>query len=115
MARWWIAGATTSWWRAAGSMPAWSKSSSSRSARRRRRRRVDAVALELSSQRAVERLLPHHQIAAQRPDRIGEGRRSVVLDEEVADPGEAIAGHGSGDEEGDQPPGAAEQTDGNAG
>src|SRR5207237_7478872 len=49
---------------------------------------------------AGEHVTPHRPVAEQAVPGIGEGRRPVLLEEEVADPGEAVAG----DEADQQPP-----------
>src|SRR5580765_4441954 len=49
---------------------------------------------------AGEHFLPHHPVADEAVERVAEGRRPVVLEEVVPDPGEGVAR----DEAGEQPP-----------
>src|SRR3974390_2066377 len=47
-----------------------------------------------SKRHASRQNLPvHHPIAGEAVERVGEGRRAVVLEEEMPDPGEAVAEH----------------------
>src|SRR5215467_9936592 len=49
---------------------------------------------------AGQHVLPHHPVAGEAGDRVAEGRRTVLLEEEVPGPGERVAGA----EAGQQPP-----------
>src|SRR4029079_14084979 len=54
--------------------------------------RADAGATELGLQPPRERQRPHLPVRGERPERVAERRRAVVLHREVADPGEGGAG-----------------------
>jgi TPP-dependent pyruvate/acetoin dehydrogenase alpha subunit len=49
---------------------------------------------------AGENVLPHHPVSHEAVERVREGRRTVLLEEEVPDPGEGVAA----DDSREQPP-----------
>src|SRR5437016_3551552 len=65
-----------------------------------RRHRADTRLLQLRPKPPRDPVEEHAEVADQRPERVGESGRAVLLDGEVAHPGEQI----SRDESGEEPP-----------
>src|SRR5215207_9283446 len=56
----------------------------------------DMLAPELRAEPAGQEQPEHPEIAGERPQRMGEGRRPVALEDEMAEPGRRVADHDRG-------------------